>query len=332
MRPAFKFAEQAFAGSGPCALARPPRGLLGTEWELVRMSGDSELGLEGRLLEWWSPGEEKVRDRVNRVGIVRNIIRGGSDPPSLPPRGPNQRAIWSRTRAKPGANGSAKRVVATRRPPKERRSGERNRLRHRHVDGISSKRRTRGWTQRVGGEKNADAVGDATGSRAGPQSAEPPTQASHLVQTPGGPSPGIRRLVSNSDGFGFIRRPLRRWVAGMDDAWSKQGEEGWPEGGACVLLPSPSEIESPSLSGKKVATATPSFPNKYQLGRITSAGQSTRLGMLVFTALWLGLWYVSFTASFSVTRIGVYACLYLCAISTGQSLVDSYRCPPKVAR
>ncbi|RWV78096.1 hypothetical protein GW17_00060997 [Ensete ventricosum] len=60
MRPAFKFAEQAFAGSGPCALARPPRGLLGTEWELVRMSGDSELGLEGRLLEWWSPGEEGV--------------------------------------------------------------------------------------------------------------------------------------------------------------------------------------------------------------------------------------------------------------------------------
>ncbi|RRT33134.1 hypothetical protein B296_00055915 [Ensete ventricosum] len=60
MRPAFKFVEQAFAGSGPCALARPPRGLLGTEWELVLMSGDSELGLEGRLLEWWSPGEEGV--------------------------------------------------------------------------------------------------------------------------------------------------------------------------------------------------------------------------------------------------------------------------------
>ncbi|RZR85440.1 hypothetical protein BHM03_00012419 [Ensete ventricosum] len=59
-RPAFKFAEQAFAGSGPCALARPPRGLLSTEWELVRMSGDSKLGLEGRLLEWWSPGEEGV--------------------------------------------------------------------------------------------------------------------------------------------------------------------------------------------------------------------------------------------------------------------------------
>ncbi|RZS28274.1 hypothetical protein BHM03_00061848 [Ensete ventricosum] len=60
MRPAFKFAEQAFAGSGPCALARPPRGLLDTEWELVRMGGDSELGLEGRLLEWWSPGEKGV--------------------------------------------------------------------------------------------------------------------------------------------------------------------------------------------------------------------------------------------------------------------------------
>ncbi|RRT66009.1 hypothetical protein B296_00012918 [Ensete ventricosum] len=30
-RPASKFAEQALTGSGPCALARPPRGLLGTE-------------------------------------------------------------------------------------------------------------------------------------------------------------------------------------------------------------------------------------------------------------------------------------------------------------
>ncbi|RZR81851.1 hypothetical protein BHM03_00008155 [Ensete ventricosum] len=60
MRPAFKFAGQAFAGSGPCAPARPPRGLLGTEFELVRMSDDSKLGLEGRLLEWWSPGEEGV--------------------------------------------------------------------------------------------------------------------------------------------------------------------------------------------------------------------------------------------------------------------------------
>ncbi|RRT34224.1 hypothetical protein B296_00058869, partial [Ensete ventricosum] len=28
--------------------------------ELVRMSGDSGLGLESRLLEWWSPGEEGV--------------------------------------------------------------------------------------------------------------------------------------------------------------------------------------------------------------------------------------------------------------------------------
>ncbi|RWW39720.1 hypothetical protein BHE74_00054917 [Ensete ventricosum] len=30
------------------------------EWELVRMSGDSELDLGGRLLELWSPGEEGV--------------------------------------------------------------------------------------------------------------------------------------------------------------------------------------------------------------------------------------------------------------------------------
>ncbi|RRT39863.1 hypothetical protein B296_00053581 [Ensete ventricosum] len=39
-------------GVGPCALGRPPRSLFGTKWELVRMSGDSELGLGGRLLEW----------------------------------------------------------------------------------------------------------------------------------------------------------------------------------------------------------------------------------------------------------------------------------------
>ncbi|RZR71738.1 hypothetical protein BHM03_00006942 [Ensete ventricosum] len=51
MRPAFKFAEKAFAGSGSCALARPPRGLLSTEWELIWMSGDSELDWGGRLLE-----------------------------------------------------------------------------------------------------------------------------------------------------------------------------------------------------------------------------------------------------------------------------------------
>ncbi|RRT32641.1 hypothetical protein B296_00043214 [Ensete ventricosum] len=32
------------------------RGLLGTELKLGRMSGDPELGLGGRLLEWWSLG------------------------------------------------------------------------------------------------------------------------------------------------------------------------------------------------------------------------------------------------------------------------------------
>ncbi|RWW20340.1 hypothetical protein GW17_00015561 [Ensete ventricosum] len=36
------------------------RSLLGTERELARMSGDSELGLGGRLLEWWSSGREEV--------------------------------------------------------------------------------------------------------------------------------------------------------------------------------------------------------------------------------------------------------------------------------
>ncbi|RRT66267.1 hypothetical protein B296_00039625 [Ensete ventricosum] len=34
--------------------------LLGMGWELGQMSGDSKLGLGGRLLEWWSPGQEEV--------------------------------------------------------------------------------------------------------------------------------------------------------------------------------------------------------------------------------------------------------------------------------
>lgn len=106
-----------------------------------------------------------------------------------------------------------------------------------------------------------------------------------------------------------------------------QAGVGWPEGGACLLLPSPSEVESPSLSRKKVATATPSFPNKYQLGRITSGGQSAWNARLYCSVARIA---GSFTASFSVTRNGVYVCLHLCAITTGQSLVDSYRCLPKV--
>ncbi|RRT74455.1 hypothetical protein B296_00024447 [Ensete ventricosum] len=73
MRPAFKFAEQTFAGSGPCALARPPRGLLGTEWGLVSMSGDSELDLGGRLLEWWSPGEEGVVQLRSTAGSCKKV-------------------------------------------------------------------------------------------------------------------------------------------------------------------------------------------------------------------------------------------------------------------
>ncbi|RWW70810.1 hypothetical protein BHE74_00021497 [Ensete ventricosum] len=36
------------------------RGLLGTELKLDRMSGDPELGLGGRLLEWWSSGREEI--------------------------------------------------------------------------------------------------------------------------------------------------------------------------------------------------------------------------------------------------------------------------------
>ncbi|RRT52147.1 hypothetical protein B296_00043805 [Ensete ventricosum] len=76
MRPVSKFAEQAFAGSGPCALAHPPRGLLGTEWELVWMSGDSELDLGGRLLEWWSPGEEGVVQLRSAAGSGKKVGSG----------------------------------------------------------------------------------------------------------------------------------------------------------------------------------------------------------------------------------------------------------------
>ncbi|RWV90567.1 hypothetical protein GW17_00047212 [Ensete ventricosum] len=76
MCPASKFAEQAFAGSGPCALVRPPRGLLGTEWELVWMSGDSELDLGGRLLEWWSPGEEGVVQLRSAAGSCKKVGSG----------------------------------------------------------------------------------------------------------------------------------------------------------------------------------------------------------------------------------------------------------------
>ncbi|RRT39643.1 hypothetical protein B296_00048145 [Ensete ventricosum] len=53
------------------------RSPLGTERELARMSGDSELGLGGRLLEWWSPGREEVlqfestADSCKKVGSGR---------------------------------------------------------------------------------------------------------------------------------------------------------------------------------------------------------------------------------------------------------------------
>ncbi|RWW54602.1 hypothetical protein BHE74_00038815 [Ensete ventricosum] len=85
MRPASKFAEQTLAGSGPCALARPPRGLLGTEWELVWMSGDSELDLGGRLLEWWSPGEEGVVQLRSAAGSCKKVGSGRSAVRALAP-------------------------------------------------------------------------------------------------------------------------------------------------------------------------------------------------------------------------------------------------------
>ncbi|RWW79319.1 hypothetical protein BHE74_00012398 [Ensete ventricosum] len=73
---AFKFAEQAFAGSGSCALVRPSRGLLGTKRKLVWMSGGSELDLGGRLLEWWSPGEEGVVQLRSVVGSCKKVGSG----------------------------------------------------------------------------------------------------------------------------------------------------------------------------------------------------------------------------------------------------------------
>ncbi|RRT44517.1 hypothetical protein B296_00043218 [Ensete ventricosum] len=76
MRPVFKRAEQTFAGPGPCALDRPPRSLLGTEWELARMSDDSELGLEGQLLEWWSPGEEGVIQLGSTANSCKEVRSG----------------------------------------------------------------------------------------------------------------------------------------------------------------------------------------------------------------------------------------------------------------
>ncbi|RZS08160.1 hypothetical protein BHM03_00039073, partial [Ensete ventricosum] len=103
-----------FAGSGPCALARPPRGLLSTEWELVQMSGDSELGLEGQLLEWWSPGEEgviqfgsvansckEVRSRAFIVGAVDHSYLITLLPLwlTIPPYPPNMLVVLAMRRA-----------------------------------------------------------------------------------------------------------------------------------------------------------------------------------------------------------------------------------------
>ncbi|RWW39261.1 hypothetical protein BHE74_00055425 [Ensete ventricosum] len=73
MCPAFKLAKRAFAGSGPCALVRPSRGLLGTERELVLMSSGSELDLGGMLLEWWGPSEEGVVQLRSATGSCKKL-------------------------------------------------------------------------------------------------------------------------------------------------------------------------------------------------------------------------------------------------------------------
>ncbi|RWV98791.1 hypothetical protein GW17_00038340 [Ensete ventricosum] len=70
-----KFAEQAFAGSGPCALVRPPRGLLGMEWELIWMSGDSELdwgGLAAGVVESGS-AVRALAHPVYPAGYLRRV-------------------------------------------------------------------------------------------------------------------------------------------------------------------------------------------------------------------------------------------------------------------
>ncbi|RZS17696.1 hypothetical protein BHM03_00049881, partial [Ensete ventricosum] len=60
----------------PCALVRPSRGLLGMKWELVWMSGGSELDLGGKLLEWWSPGEEGVVQLRSTAGSCKKVESG----------------------------------------------------------------------------------------------------------------------------------------------------------------------------------------------------------------------------------------------------------------
>ncbi|RRT80888.1 hypothetical protein B296_00022662 [Ensete ventricosum] len=52
------------------------------KWEPARMCSDSELGLGGRLLEWWSSGEERVLqfgsavDSCKKVGSGRSFYSG----------------------------------------------------------------------------------------------------------------------------------------------------------------------------------------------------------------------------------------------------------------
>ncbi|RWV99937.1 hypothetical protein GW17_00037137 [Ensete ventricosum] len=76
MRPVFKCAEQAFAGPGPCALGRPLRNHFRHRAGLVRMSGDSGLGVGGLMLEWGSPGEEGVVPWGSAVGSCKEVGSG----------------------------------------------------------------------------------------------------------------------------------------------------------------------------------------------------------------------------------------------------------------
>ncbi|RRT39205.1 hypothetical protein B296_00048733 [Ensete ventricosum] len=56
------------------------RSFLDTEWKLVRISSNSELGLGSQLLDWWSPGEEgvlqfgSVADSCKKVGSGAFIV------------------------------------------------------------------------------------------------------------------------------------------------------------------------------------------------------------------------------------------------------------------
>ncbi|RWW32556.1 hypothetical protein GW17_00002745, partial [Ensete ventricosum] len=55
---------------------RLTRGLLGTELEIGRMGGDPELGLGGRLLEWWSSDREEILQLGSAADLCTKVGSG----------------------------------------------------------------------------------------------------------------------------------------------------------------------------------------------------------------------------------------------------------------